>query len=817
MKIYRIWVIGLLLSIINVSVAQNSLKQSYNLSGEGWEIKLSENGTILDFYSGEGKNRTLMPFRKDKYSGPVFKNIPLECINSKELIFEGHKEAIIYRLQYISEGKKLKVKMDIINKGESFYQPKSEDIYLGIDTYMQSYPEWDHVFSPTLLRSEKTHFWAYFMTPKGKILTVTSSNPIASWNNEYETRSYTVKEKQINNVVKEETLQVGAHRIYTSSLSLLHQLPLPNRHPQQLTGIAPGKSIHVNLYFEEAKSLQEINRVAAINTKAPIIKFEDYTLSKEQTFKGKIVSTTAIKVKVIGPNNTVYHLKPEKEIITNTYSVNFIPNGGEGTYTVISTNKAGKISEAKLYVRKDWSWYLRQARSEALRVLPTYTHHAESFYPFYTYFLARKHLPDSIEDQQAEKVFQELFPKLYDSENKELRELKSRIQNSATMAGILADRYQVTGDERDLELAVNMVDFLIEKAQKEDGAYYNFGHGVHYTSVIYIAKSIMEVVTQERKLALKNELWKEKYNRHLESVQRAIDDLEHRGSNVQTEGQQTFEDGMISCSVTQLAMGALRESDANKRKKYIERAVELDKSHQCLTQMVIPDSRMNGATLRFWEAQYTVNMMHNMMNSPSGWSLWKTYGTWYLYLLTGETEYFKQTMNSLGTGAQLINIDTGKLRFCFVPDPYIETQQYLESPLGSGIAKRQNILIGEQYIDMISGWHKRPNPTWREKWGIDNFVHEVFKCIEEIALTNAYVVENKDGSFETYNCELQVADNGTLNITPTEQMVEHLHVNLRNTYNIKFNGKTPKYHTDVAGLRWVGSTPDLLEVFEKMK
>lgn len=175
----------------------------------------------------------------------------------------------------------------------------------------------------------------------------------------------------------------------------------------------------------------------------------------------------------------------------------------------------------------------------------------------------------------------------------------------------------------------------------------------------------MELMTEEQKLATKSNIWKDRYERHRNSVICALDDLESKGDNIQTEGQMTFEDGMISCSVAQLAYGALRINDSVRAKKYLSRAIELDKKHQCLTQILIPDCRMNGATLRFWEYPYTVNLMHGGMNSPCGWSAWKIYGSWYLYLLTGEHKYMKQVINALGSCLQLVNINTHKLNFSF--------------------------------------------------------------------------------------------------------------------------------------------------------
>lgn len=57
--------------------------------------------------------------------------------------------------------------------------------------------------------------------------------------------------------------------------------------------------------------------------------------------------------------------------------------------------------------------------------------------------------------------------------------------------------------------------------------------------------------------------------------------------------------------------------------------------------------------------------MHGGMNSPCGWSAWKIYGSWYLYLLTGEHKYMKQVINALGSCLQLVNINTHKLNFSF--------------------------------------------------------------------------------------------------------------------------------------------------------
>lgn len=78
-------------------------------------------------------------------------------------------------------------------------------------------------------------------------------------------------------------------------------------------------------------------------------------------------------------------------------------------YTVTATDINGKISEMKLYVRPDFDFYLNQARTEALRIRPTSTHHAECFYPLYTYFLARRYQPNAQTDSIAEKYTTKFF------------------------------------------------------------------------------------------------------------------------------------------------------------------------------------------------------------------------------------------------------------------------------------------------------------------------------------------------------------------------------------------------------------------------
>ncbi|TKG89236.1 hypothetical protein EYV94_25935 [Puteibacter caeruleilacunae] len=785
-----------------VVFGRNNVFGQYTLKSPTWQVQINEQGQIVEYKTKGNKNA--IAFRNDKHAGPSFEGVELSVEDRNALIFSGQKGTLKYHLQYKNDDADLQIVASIKNEGRERYDVKYERLILGVDTYMNKYPEWNNKFFPTMLRAEKTHFGGYFMSPLGRVLAFASPDPIASWNYEYHNhRPY----KNYKNAY------VAGHRIYTVSLDLLHCLPLPDRHPQHMNELLPGEEHTVRLYLKELGGLDEYNDFISSITNAPAIELDLYTVAENEMICGKIVSESKPQVKVYGPKNVVKQIDPVQRE-NGVYDLKFKMDRGIGQYKIIASNEEGQVSEAIAFCREPWSWYLDRARNESLKCKPTSTHHAECFYPFYSYFLARKHLPNKEVDKQAEEIFQKLFFELFDPETKEMRDGKFRIQDAATMIGVLADRYQVTNDITDMENAAGLVEFLMRK-QREDGGFYS-GHNVHYTSVIYLAKSIMEYLTEAKVLASQFPEWKTRYNRHLEAVQKALDDLAKRGDNVETEGQMTFEDGMISCSASQLALGALRSDDEDVRNKYRDASLMLTDKHRCLTYLKMPDSRMVGATLRFWEAQYTINIMHGMMNSPCGWSAWKTYGIWYQYLLTGDEKFLKLAMNSLGTFMQLVNHESGKLRFSFTPDPYIETMQYLETPVGSGKAELQPVLLGESYIDMMSYWHRYPHPTWRQKWGIDNFVHEVFKCMEEVALTNAYIVEQPDGTFNTYNCEL-INEGGTLTVKANEELVDKLHVNLRNTYNIDFYAKTSASYKEVTGVKWVGLVPDDIKVYSKIK
>ena len=133
--------------------------------------------------------------------------------------------------------------------------------------------------------------------------------------------------------------------------------------------------------------------------------------------------------------------------------------------------------------------------------------------------------------------------------------------------------------------------------------------------------------------------------------------------------------------------------------------------------------------MRYWEAQYDVHMMPNMFNSPHGWSAWRTYATYYAYILTGEEKWLLETWNAMGAFANLIDYKTGELRWAFVLDPYIRAKQ-MHEPVNTvdpdsldfanphpDMYPHRQFVFGEGYVPMISSWQTRNSQ--------DNDVHEV--------------------------------------------------------------------------------------------
>jgi hypothetical protein len=767
------------------------------LTGNRIRVGLGADGTIRSLQVKTAADWEEVEFCRGPFAGPAWADVKLQSVAGSATDFVGTADGIRHSLHYRVEKGRLAIAAGLKNERDSDYAPKAARLVLGIHCEMLAYPTWNYRYFPTLLRCEKSHFWGYFMTPYGRIMTVGSPDPVASYIMNYEKSSW----------------GDGGHLINTCSLDLMHALPLPPRHPQHLISLKAGEERTWTIYLEPAASLEEIKPLLAAGLSAPMIDADRYTLAAGETSNLTIWAKTPVAVTVTAEDGRTTPLAVHS-IAKGKFATTFTPQGGPGLYKVTVAQTDGHVSEAFISVRRPWSWYLLRAREASLFDKQYASSHLEQWLGLETDVLARRYLPDPSLDARTDERLKEILNLQWDLNTRRptnMPEIRLLV-NTAQMAGILAYRYLSDEDPHWLHLASGFADYVVSR-QDPDGNYHN------YTTVAYPVKSVMTVMAVEKAVSPKDEQYAAAYDRHYASAKRAMDFLVRSKDDLTTEGQGTFEDGMISCAGMQLGLFALLQKDPEQRRHYAEAARKMMLAHRCLEQLLIPDSRMNGATLRFWEAQYDVLMggSLNMMNSPHGWSAWLIPGLWYQYLLTGEEEWLQKAMNAMGSCAQVIDCRTGELRWGFVPDPYREVTMLVADPAYPRQGKRVDAIIGEQYVPMIASFHYPDHEPvfgngWNSGWCCCNDVHEIFTSLSEVALAAAYVLERANGDLVAWNCSATRSAAGVINIHPAEDIVSRVHLNLRSPHPVNATfAHGVAVSTQVQGLQWIGpgGTPEL--------
>ena len=738
------------------------------LETSGYRCVVREDGTIASLtYPSFGVDF----FSAGQKAGPSFymndgqETLAATWTGTGELEFSASIDDVAARLKYHRDPSFLTFEISMKNNGAEAFAPVKAGIALGVDTYMDQYPHWLTKFFPTLLMNEKTHFYGYFQSPQGQVLGIASPDPIASWSVDYNLSYYDIPPHWFY-----------GHRIESVNLDLINTLPLPEHNPQDMWKLEPGEERTWKVSLVPVTSLESFEQEMAEATGLPMISMDRTSYMPGETATFTIFADSTPEVVMEASFKVAEIAKGQWLVEANMHKA--------GRYDVTVT--AGDYqSSAVILVNDSWAEVLKDARQAALDNHQKPSSHVESWYGFHSAFLAARHFPDTEIDTQLDDRFDLIYNKVFDAENAVPRLYEDRIQNTSSTIGMLVDRYEAFGRIEDLEQAASLADWLIANNQDKGGAYMN--GNVKYTSVIYVAKSIMELYLAEKDL--KEEVWQERAARHYESVKRAIDELVASQGDFQTEGEMTFEDGMISCSALQVGMFALLQKDPVSRQHYAQAMMDILESHDCLAQLKVNDGRRRGGTMRFWEAQYDVLMLPNMFKSPHGWSAWRAYASYYAYLLTLDERYLKETFNAAGAFAGLIEQETGKLRWAFVVDPYLRVRQIAAPVEGltfddvttgnphPDFYGSREFTIGEQYVDMISSWQ----PVNSQ----DNDVHEVFKFIEEAVLTNAFIVEKEDGTVVGYNCSVEKRGRRLI-VVPAEKQIVNLHMNLKSKYKVAF-------------------------------
>ena len=725
-------------------------------------IHFAEHGKIRDIQSGTFS----VPFTPEKYGFFVEKNGKITDAELTEKDgalseYAGVIEDLAFCLRYEIFDTHLVIHVRIENKGEDF--DGRIGFHTGPDTFMETYPQWHEVFFPTLLRCEKTHLWGYFMNTAENALAIATDGPAASWDLRY-------------NALTDRTDGIvdGGHRIYGADILFYQNTILPERHPQNLRIMKAGEVYENRIYLIPVERKADIKRTLSRIAGIPMVDAVKYTKEPGDLPDAEVFCDSAAEMTLIRPDGSV-----QEDLSA--------PMEEPGTYLLKVETANGKSCEASFYVRRSWEYYLKQAALNALSKPPKASTHNETFEGLYSAFLYYKHNRDEEFGKKAYAAFEEAMPYMFDMERCVPLTIPNRIQNTACFISLLVDGYEADPENRFsyLEKASRFAEFIMGK-QTEDGAYRN--GNTHYTCVIYIAKSMLELVFAERNSG--NAELIEKSRIHYASAKRAVDELVRNRDNIATEGEITLEDGMIACSGLQIALFALTLPE-EERAPYVEAAEYMMKIHSCLEQQLIPDCRCNGASLRYWESQYDVMIRVNMLNSPHGWTSFTAYGKYYLYLLTGKREYLVSLENVIGSCMQLID-GAGELRWSFCSQPYIrgmafvpdhehevkDGYRFVEAKEKAYRGKYEIREFSEQYIDMISGWFRVGAQkvvggyefcplfmdgyieTEADSQGgcCDNDVHEVFKCMEETVYGKAFVHEEEDGTMLAYGCRISAKD-----------------------------------------------------------
>lgn len=770
-----------LLAVIGIATGQTRLKH------KNWECNIAANGCLESIVFKSHSGQDTVPFFKDgKKAGPVFyikredREKQGEWTACGWNTFKTGIDGVECLLRYKEWRGWPALEVTMTNHSPVPFQPQKAGLKLGIDTYMDKYPDWFCKYFPTLMRCEKTHFYGYLQTPREHTLAMVCEQAVASWSVDY----------NLGYMDPAPHWFMG-HRIESLNLDLMNELPLPERHPRNLYQLLPGESKTWMISLVNAGKLENLEAAIREVADVPLVYAAQTAYKAGETAELRIFAGSGKHPEVEVRNDKGETVLSETHWKGQEHGYRTVVTLPEvGLYTV--QVRYGKyLAESILSVIPDWRWTMEQARRNALRYHQKATSHIESWYGFYSAFLAARYFPDKKIDKEVNENFELLFNLLHDTVKMEPRYYQSRIQNTAGTIGLLTDKYEAGKDLRDLERARKLADWLIQFSQREDGAYCN--HHIIYTSVIYIAKSLLELVEAEKELGKQEPQWQEAYQRHYDSAKRAIDQLVASQGNFETEGEMTFEDGMISCSALQIGLFALLQDNPREREHYTRAMLEILNSHSCLTQLRVPDARRRQGTMRYWEAQYDVQMLPNMFNSPHGWSAWRAYATYYAYLLTGEEKWLEQTFNAMGAFANLIDYRSGDLRWAFVVDPHLQVEQaccadknhsFTDLSFGNPhprLYETRKFVIGEQYVNMVSGWQTVNTQ--------DNDVHEVFKCMGETVLNQAFLVERAGGELKVYNARLGKRKGESVVIEPYEEQVNRLHYNTKNEVKLVWRGK----------------------------
>ena len=302
-----------------------------------------------------------------------------KIIKDNQYLFSFENIKACLNFQYTENGFRYTVKIQ--NEGNEDFTPETLGLDIGIDTCMATYPEWNDIYFPTFFRCEKTHFYGLLKKPNGETLGICCKQPIASYSHNFNS---------------------SGHRIYNSQLDFLNCPPLPKHHPLNCHILKAKEAREYVIDFFACSDDENWRENLAETYGLPMINAEKFTLEKGEYIRPVISSNKEYKTTLISPSG-----KEIKDFLAKDY----------GLYSLEVQTADGFSSTAYFYCRKPFEWYLKNAREEVINKMPHATTHCESWYGFFSGFLAAQHYPDTEKDEIINNMFQEIMPLCFDFEN----------------------------------------------------------------------------------------------------------------------------------------------------------------------------------------------------------------------------------------------------------------------------------------------------------------------------------------------------------------------------------------------------------------
>lgn len=268
-----------------------------------------------------------------------------------------------------------------------------------------------------------------------------------------------------------------------------------------------------------------------------------------------------------------------------------------------------------------------------------------------------------------------------------------RIQEQFFGISMLTDMYKLTGEKKYIDFAEKSARAVLSLYQRDNGGLIV---SKDYTTVCAPIIAIVDLAL------IFKDTSPEKYAFFAESAKRIADFLVERGFDFPTEGDETditdeeMEEGSISCTALSV-LYYCRYIENNR--KYIDFARDILDFHENWVSCS-PDVKLYRSTMRWWETIWEGDATGPSVCAGHAWSVWRAEADYHMAVLTGESEYFKKSLNSFMCNFSKIN-KNGESYTSYVPD-------YIPGGGDSSIKSERKQLRGEDHSKKYEIAHNYP-------------------------------------------------------------------------------------------------------------